>query len=245
MADNNVLNVPIILAFFFFVGALLGWILEFFYRNLISHSGPRGTYFINPGFCHGPYLPIYGIGLSMMFLISFTIEEKFDDPNELLVILLIGVSMTIIEFIGGIFLLKVLNLRLWDYRDEKGNFMGIICPKFTLIWTAIGAAYYLFIHPIAAVGLIWLSYNLPFCFVIGFFFGIFIIDLISSAYEAKAIKDYADDHDVVVKYEELKQAILKKEYEQGNSVGFFHQTQETVNVAQTLDSLENITEKKE
>ena len=64
------MNWPLALAFLFYWGAIEGWVIEFLFRNLISHKGPRGKYFINPGFCKGPWLPIYGIGLAVMFLIS-------------------------------------------------------------------------------------------------------------------------------------------------------------------------------
>jgi len=237
MTDNNVLNLPLVLAFLFFVGALIGWGLEFCFRNLISHNGPRGKYFINPGFCHGPYLPIYGIGLSVMFVIAYTIQTVFDNPSDIVVIVLIGVAMTLIEFIGGLFLLKVLNMRLWDYRKQFGNIMGLICPTFTVIWAVIGAGYYLFIHDIAIGWLIWLSYNLPFSFFVGLFFGVFIIDLVQSGYEAKAIRDYGNDNNVVIKYEELKQAILERDRELGKKVGFFNQTAKNVGIASDIDQV--------
>ena len=65
------MNILLVIAFLFFVGAMLGWVLEFLFRNLISHSGPRARHFINPGFCKGPYLPIYGVGLTVLFLIAY------------------------------------------------------------------------------------------------------------------------------------------------------------------------------
>ena len=197
----------IILTFLFAVGALLGWCIEFLFRNLISHKGPRGKYFINPGFCTGPYLPIYGIGLSVMFVMSYNFSGN---TSPIYVILMITVTMTILEFIGGLFLLKVLNMRLWDYRNQPGNIMGIICPLFTLIWGAIGAVYYLFIHPVVVDSLIWLSNNLAFCFFVGLFYGVFFIDLYFSAKKAIAIRQFGNDNDIIVKYEELKELILKK-----------------------------------
>ena len=44
------------LAFLFFIGSILGWILELFFRKFISTKR-----WINPGFLTGPYLPIYGL----------------------------------------------------------------------------------------------------------------------------------------------------------------------------------------
>lgn len=236
------MNTPLVIAFLFAVGAMIGWCIEFLFRNLISHKGPRGKYFINPGLCKGPWLPIYGIGLSLMFIISWLVTENHPQLGigaHLLVILNIMLVMVAIELIGGLFLLKVLNLRLWDYRQEPGNFMGLICPRFTLIWGAIGAAYYLLIHQIVIGWLVWLSQNLAFSFFVGLFFGVFVIDLISSAQDAAAIKRYGDDHNIVVKYEELKALLLEKEIElKGKQKSYFNQVRESLSLSETLDKSE-------
>lgn len=53
------MRLSLALAFLFFIGSCFGWVLELLYRNL-TH---RHKKWINPGFCTGPYLPIYGFGL--------------------------------------------------------------------------------------------------------------------------------------------------------------------------------------
>ncbi len=243
------MNYPLALAFLFYWGAIEGWLLEFLFRNLISHKGPRGKYFINPGFCKGPWLPIYGIGLSFMFVISWEVSKRININGilgDLFIILLIAISMTIIEFIGGLFLLKVLNLRLWDYRDRPGNVMGIICPLFSLIWGVIGAVYYLFIHKTVIVELTWLSQNLSFSFVIGLFFGLFVVDLISSTKDATAIKKYGDINNVIVKYEELKALLLEKEKKlNGKQKSFIVQVRRKAEtIEETLNKAKDVLEDK-
>lgn len=217
----------LIIAFLFFMGACLGWVLEFLFRNLISHKGPRGKYFINPGFCSGPWLPIYGIGLSVMCLISHFVSVKNPDANAVVVILIIALVMNIIEFIGGWFLLKVLNMRLWDYRNLPGNIMGIVCPLFALIWTGISAVYYLLLHEKVMRAIGWFSDNLAFSFIVGLFWGLFIIDYVTSAYRAKIIKEFADDHDVIVMYEDLKMAMQKHRKDHDEKSKFFNQATST------------------
>ena len=59
------MNAFLTLAFLFFIGSVLGWVLELFYRTFISTSNPE-HHWINPGFCTGPYLPIYGSGLCVL-----------------------------------------------------------------------------------------------------------------------------------------------------------------------------------
>ena len=217
------MNWPLALAFLFYWGAIEGWIIEFLFRNLISHKGPRGKYFINPGFCKGPWLPIYGIGLAVMFVISAAVTQINPNASPVLIIILIGITMNVIEFIGGFVLLKCFNLRLWDYRDRWGNIMGIVCPLFALIWTAIGAAYYLLLHKIVINELWWLYDNLAFSFIIGLFWGLFIVDFISSMKTVSAIKKYGDMHDVIVKVEELKQAMQKQRLDTQQKLKFFNE----------------------
>lgn len=225
----------LILAFLFFVGSLLGWWLEFAFRNLISHKGPRMGFFINPGFCRGPYLPIYGIGLSVMFVISFVLTPEKGYAPVWLIILGIGICMSLIEFIGGWILLKFANMRLWDYSKMPGNIKGYICPQFSLIWMTLGGIYYVVVHPLVIDGLIWLSKNLAFSFAIGLFFGFFIIDFYLSNRDAMIIKEFGNDNEVIVKYDELKAMVQKKRMENLVKTNFFNQT--SIKGSELLESL--------
>ena len=42
-----------------------------------------------------------------------------------------AVGMTLIEYVAGVFCLKFLKVRLWDYSNLWGNVQGIICPLFS------------------------------------------------------------------------------------------------------------------
>ena len=63
------MSIFLVLAFLFFVGALLGWVLELFFRKFFSAANPERKW-INPGFCTGPYIPLYGFGLCLMYLLA-------------------------------------------------------------------------------------------------------------------------------------------------------------------------------
>ena len=60
------MSILLTLAYLFFIGSILGWVLELLFRNL-THSHKT---WINPGFCTGPYLPIYGFGLCVLYLLA-------------------------------------------------------------------------------------------------------------------------------------------------------------------------------
>ncbi len=203
------MNLFLILAFLFFIGSVAGWVLELFFRRFISSANPERKW-INPGFCTGPYLPLYGCGLCFLYLIARL--EDFNmiaDPvwNKVVLFLGMAVCMTVIEYIAGILALKVMKVRLWDYREEWGNIQGIICPKFSLFWALLGALYYFAIHPHILDALDWLSRNLAFSFFIGLFFGVFLIDAVQSVQLITKLKKFAEDNAVIVKYENLRMHI--------------------------------------
>lgn len=200
------MSVFLILAFLFFVGSVSGWVLELFFRRFISRANPERKW-INPGFCTGPYVPLYGVGLCIMYLIvSLEKYSLIDNPfwNKAVLFLVAAFAMTAIEYVAGIMCLKVAKVRLWDYSEEWGNVQGIICPKFSLAWVVLAAVYYFLIHPHILNALTWLSQNLAFSFVVGLFFGVFIIDVANSAQLVVKLKAFADANDVIVRYETIK-----------------------------------------
>lgn len=171
------------LAFLFFIGSTLGWVVELLFRRFFSSANPERKW-INPGFCTGPYLPIYGFGLCILYLIAGLEQYNFiSNPfwNKVVLFFVMAICMTAIEYIVGIVSLKVAKVRLWDYSKAWGNIQGIICPKFSLIGAILGAVYYYLIHSRILQALDGLSQNLAFSFVIGLFFGFFIVDVIHSA----------------------------------------------------------------
>lgn len=211
------------LAFLFFIGSVFGWVLELVFRRFISSANPERKW-INPGFCTGPYVPLYGAGLCILFLIA-TVEDFhwITDPfwEKTLLFLTMAVCMTAIEYIAGVLSIKIAKVRLWDYSDEWGNIDGIICPKFSLAWAILGAAYYFLVHPRVLDALHWLAKNLAFSFVIGMFYGVFIIDLAHSAQIVSRLKRFAEENDVVIKYESLKAHIRGVQEQNAQKYHFF------------------------
>ena len=108
------MNIALVLAFLFYIGSSAGWVLELFYRRFVSTKK-----WINPGFLTGPWLPIYGFGLCLLFGLSF-VDLSFIE-NEVLrniaIIVFMGIALTVIEYIAGIIFIKGMNVKLWDYSD--------------------------------------------------------------------------------------------------------------------------------
>lgn len=194
------MNVFLTLAFLFFIGSIMGWVLELFFRRIIS----KGEW-INPGFLVGPYLPLYGFGLCVFYLLS---QIKIDD-SVILILIMTG-TVTLIEYIAGIIFIKGMGVKLWDYSNNWGNVDGLICPLYTLLWGILATIYYYLINPYILDSLSWLEDNLAFSFFIGFFFGIIVIDTVYSTNIIVKVRKFAMEKGLIVKYEEFKSSILEQ-----------------------------------
>lgn len=192
----------------FAMGCTSGWLLELIFRRFFSKNN-RERKWVNPGFLTGPWLPLYGFGLCTLYLLAgleryFTIDGWI---AKAILFLIMAICMTAIEYVAGIISIKILKVHLWDYSDEWGNIGGIICPKFSLFWAFLGALYYFLIHPNILHILDWLSANLVFSFVIGFYFGIFSIDVIYSCQVLAKIRRFAKENKITVRYDKLQHII--------------------------------------
>lgn len=216
------MNLFLVIAFLFAVGSGIGWGLEVIYRRFFSASNPKRKW-INPGFLIGPYLPLYGCSLVVLFLLS-QMEPIMPIENMVLrkftLFIVMALVITAVEYFTGLIFIVKMNIKLWDYSDNFGNIKGIICPKYTFFWWLLSAFYYFLINPHIINALNWLSENLAFSFFIGVFYGIFIIDLVSSAKIMDKIRKYAKDNDIIVLIEELKKQIFTYKEEKAESKKF-------------------------
>ena len=221
------MNLFLIIVFIFFLGSTFGWVLELFFRRLYHGK------WVNPGFLVGPYLPIYGLCLSFM-----TGMHLFFEAHNILPIyqvILMGLSITLIELIGGLIFLKQ-GVRLWDYRDRKFNFKGVICPLFTMIWIMMGAVYYLFIAEKVVNALKWFSNNISFSFVLGVFSGCMVIDFFYSTKLYKKVKKYAKNNDIDIMYEKLKMHIKDVQREAKEKYSFLLPLRQQSKISEYVNS---------
>ncbi len=202
----------LIIAFVFMIGSLFGWVLELFFRKFVSTKNPARKW-INPGFLTGPVLPLYGSGLVLLFVMSLLpyVGRGTDVPLStdriVVAILAMGLMMTVIEYIAGLIFIKGMKIKLWDYSDERGNIQGIICPKFSFIWTVLAAVYYFLIQNYVIRMVRWFADNIAFTFVVGMFYGILIVDIVYSFNVVGKVRRFAVENNAVIKYEMLKHEI--------------------------------------
>lgn len=232
-------------AFIFCMGSLFGWLLEAVFRRFFSQANPERKW-INPGFCTGPYLPLYGSGLCLLYLLAQMERLQWiSDPigNKLVTLALMALCMTAIEYIAGYYSLKVSKVRLWDYSAEWGNIQGIICPKFSLMWALLGVLYDFLLHPYILKLLLWYTNHMDFSFALGIFYGVFFVDVANSAQLVSKLKRYAEENNVVVRYEAIKADIRKMHDRVQKRYHFFRPFQTPLPLSEHLKALKDSFEK--
>jgi|SRR5690625_429844 len=177
----------------YLIGSIFGFFIEVIYRRFFSAKK-----WINPGFLTGPYQPLYGFGVLILYLISLlNIEIYFK-------LIIITFSLTLIEYLTGLIFIKLLNIKLWDYSDLKYNINGIITPIFSLYWLILGVIYLYFINPYIVILLNKINYNLFTSFILGLLFMLILIDFLNSINFAKAIRNILKKTKNYIHYEKFK-----------------------------------------
>lgn len=125
------------LFFYFIFYSILGFLLETVYRSFVTRS------LVYPGLLFGPYCPIYGVGTIFLLILLGPIKD-----NLLIFIPAAFILISLLEYITGYLMEKLLDLRLWDYSRNFLNINGRISLKFSLYWTILAYLFIYFIHPI-------------------------------------------------------------------------------------------------
>ena len=123
-------------------------------------------------------------------------------------IIIIGVMMTLIEFIAGLIFIKGMKIKLWDYSNRRGNILGIICPAFSLIWLVVGSIYFFFFNGLLVDAINFISENLIYSFFIGGVMGMMVVDFAYSLHLGLKLKQIRDTR--AVRFEELKNEFRRR-----------------------------------
>ena len=170
-------NIPLLnpsvftLFYYFIIYSFLGWCLETVYATINKRQ------FVNRGFLHGPFCPIYGFGTLSIIVLLKPIETNY-------IFLFLGsVFLTsIIEYLTGYILETAFNSTWWDYSDEPYNLHGKICLLFSIIWGFVSIFILKVIHPniVSVVNLIPTNPGtILFYIILLYFFIDFIITVIT------------------------------------------------------------------
>ncbi len=135
---------------YFIIYSFLGWVVE------VAFQAVRRGKIINRGFLNGPICPVYGFGVVGIVLMTDSIETHMQGDLNIGILFVIGVVIaTAIELLAGWLLDVMFHARWWDYSDQKLNFRGYVCLKFSLIWGAAIVLVIKLMQPVVKVNHIW------------------------------------------------------------------------------------------
>ena len=120
----------------FFIYCFLGWVWESCYVSVCQR------HWVNRGFLHGPFLPIYGSGAIVILFLTLPVRH-----NPALIYLLGMAGATVLEYVTGAVMERLFHVRYWDYSKHRCNLNGYICLSSSLAWGFFSLALVYWLHP--------------------------------------------------------------------------------------------------
>ena len=181
-------------AWFFMFYCIFGWCFESTYCSLKSMR------LMNRGFCHGPWLPIYGAGGTLFLIFAWPYRANL--ISTFLMGMLVGTGL---ELITGPLMYHIFHMKWWDYSQNPLNFRGYICLGASLGWGAMALFFVHFVHPrVAELTVNWTP--IGYIVVVTMLYTLFVEDLIFSVLGALDIRKRLEN--LAANSEEIQQLKL-------------------------------------
>lgn len=132
----------------FMIYSFVGWCFECIHMAITTKE------VVNRGFLNGPFIPVYGVGLTLITLLLSRFKSNF-----LLLLVLSVFVIGVVEYLAGYFLEKIFKIRWWDYSNRKFNLHGRVCLNTMTIFITGAMLIIYFLHPIIMNFLNRLSFN--------------------------------------------------------------------------------------
>ena len=187
---------------FFLIYSVIGYLVEICFCSMHQKK-----IVLNRGFLIGPYLPIYGSSVVLMY---YLLQKYADDPVALFVMSVIICS--IMEYLTSLILERIFKVRWWDYSHMKFNVDGRICLSNSIMFGlgSLGLFYIInpfimgFINSIPRLIFIIISIVLFICFTTDVILSIIVLFQLKVSSRSFASKD------VTGEIIELRKELLKR-----------------------------------
>ena len=128
----------------FIVGSLLGFLHENIFAMLKGQEG------IRQGLIYGPFIPVYGVGLLLFYLIYSHVEvDKKSKAVELLIIFVIGFIMGgFTEYLCSYLQETIMGTKSWDYSNVMFNLNGRTSLFHATSWGVMSLLFYELVLPV-------------------------------------------------------------------------------------------------
>ncbi len=95
------------------------------------------------GFMHLCWTPFYGCGVLINILLYNYLEKKIKNKKIRLLVLFVSlfIILSMLEFIGGIILLKFFNKMMWTYTDMPLHIGRFVSIPTSLLWVIMSFLY--------------------------------------------------------------------------------------------------------
>ena len=127
----------------FFVYSFLGFFFESIVTKIMGNKFESGVMF-------GPYTPVYGFGVILIIVLSKYLFYNLHMPRwieTVIVFIVLFFTLTLLEWIGGIFIEKVFGTVFWDYSRFKFHIGHYIALEVSLAWAFLSILLIYFVHP--------------------------------------------------------------------------------------------------
>lgn len=155
----------------FFIYSILGFLLESIFTFITSNH-------FSSGILYGPWTPVYGIGAILTIIISNKIFKNMHQNRiveTIVTFIILTITLTFIEWLGGILIENLFHESLWNYKHYKYNIGKYIALEMSLVWGIISILLIYFIKPLIDK----LEKKIP-KYITIIFTTLFIIDLITT-----------------------------------------------------------------
>ena len=128
----------------FVIGSMIG----FAYENLLTLI--KGNYVLRQGLIYGPFIPVYGIGVVIYYLVYFKLNvSKYNKIIELLLVFIIGFFLGgLTEYMCSYLQEKIFGTISWDYSYLKLNINGRTSVLHASFWGMMSVLFYILVYPL-------------------------------------------------------------------------------------------------
>ncbi len=139
MKKEKVLEELIVLFWLFILGSVIGHIFE-----MIVVLFQKGYFETRQGLLYGPFIPVYGAGIVIYYLILKNIKTENKVKIYLITMVLGGLTEYLFSYIQE----KVFGTISWDYSYLRFNLNGRTSLLHCTYWGIGGVLYAKFIYPL-------------------------------------------------------------------------------------------------
>lgn len=126
----------------FVIYSIFGFIFETIFSYILKFN-------TESGFMYGPYTIVYGIGIVFIFLLYKKFKSVNPEIKKITYMFISGfITLTILEFIGGILLKNIYNIEMWNYKKLPLNIGEYISIEVSTIWAIGSILIYYYIKPL-------------------------------------------------------------------------------------------------